>query len=401
MSDLATALPGRWLRRPTRRGAATAGLGAGLLAAGALWRYPGLMVLGGSLLVLAAVAALSMLRRMPVSVRRQIWPLEVTRFEACEARLRIRRSGGLLPLAVDTTEHVAGVAFPVQVPPLAGGATAEVRYPIPTERRGVLTIGPLDVRRRALAGLAENRAALGAAVQVRVLPRVLPVRGVPGRVRRAHSGADERVPHGGTDLVGLREYLPGDDLRRMHWATSAKTGKLMVRQDADPSSAHLTILLDDRAGGYPDGDMEDAVEVAASLAVAAAESEHGVRLLTVCGQLDQTMLAIPGVPTDARDLVSALAEIRLRDMAATVPPLPASGLDIVAVLTGAGADLGPLVTEAGRAAAGAVAVLDRSMVTGSGAMATGAVIIAGTVTVLRGAGAAELLGRWDAVVVGG
>jgi len=400
VSDLASALAGQWRRRPTRRGAAAAGLGAGLLAAGALWRYPGVVVLGGALFVFAAVAALATLRPVPLRVHRQIWPLEVTRFERCEARLSVRRSGGLLPLAVDATEAVAGRPFPVPVPPLGASRTAEVRYLIPTDRRGVLTVGPLDVRRRAPAGLAENRAALGAAVAVRVLPRVFPVRGVPGRAHRVHFGADERVPHGGTDLIGLREYLPGDDLRRLHWATSARAGKLMVREDADPSSAHLTILLDDRASSYPDRDMEDAVEVAASLSTAAATSGHGVRLLTVGGELDQSVLAVPGVPTDPRDLVAALAEVSPRDLETTVAPLSAFGLDVVAVVTGAGADLGPLVTEAGRAAVGAVAVVDRSVATGSATMAAGALVVAGTVTVLRGAGVAELLGRWDAVVVG-
>ena len=390
MTDLAASMPGRWRRRPTARGTAAAGLGAGLLAAGALWRYPGVMLFGGALVVLAAVAVVSLLRRVPVRVERRVWPLEVARFSPCAAHLSIQRAGGLLPLGVDTTEHVAGVPVPIQVPPLVGRRTAEVSYPIPTERRGVLTVGPLDVRRRALAGLAENRAALGAVLQVRVLPRVLPVRGVPGRIRRSHAGVDERVPHGGTDLVGMREYLPGDDLRRLHWATSARTGKLMVREDADPSTAHVTILLDDRAGSYPDADMEDAVEVAASLAVAAAESEHSVRLHTVSGQLDVTMLASPGVPTDARDVVSALAEVHTRPET-DVAPLPASGLDIVAVVTGAEADLGALLAEAGRAAAGAVAIVDSS---------GGSVTLSGSVTVLRGTDARVLLSRWDAVMVG-
>jgi uncharacterized protein (DUF58 family) len=397
MSELTAPLPGRWLRRPTGRGAAVTALGAGLLVVGALWRYPGVMVLGSALVVLSVVAAASVLRRVPVIVRRRVWPLEVARFQACEARLHIERSGGLLPLSVDTTEHVAGVPVPVQMPAVGVRRAAEVRYPIPTDRRGVFTIGPLDVRRRAVAGLAESRAALGPTVQVRVLPRVLPVRGVPGGVRRAHAGADERVPHGGTDLLGMREYLPGDDLRRLHWATSARSGKLMVREDADPSAAQLTIVLDDRAGSYPDRDMEDAVDAAASLAAAAAESEHGVRLLTVCGQLDRTLLATPGVPMDARDLVSGLAEVQLRDLDAEVAPLPAAGLDIVAVLTGAGADLGPLVAEAGRAVVGVVAVLDRSAHSARG---NGSVVTAGSVTVLRGADTGALLHRWDAVVVG-
>jgi len=390
---MAPALAGRWVRRPTVRGAAAAVLGAGLLAIGSAWRYPGVFMLGATLAVLAALALLSVLRQAPVRVTRRVWPLEVTRFQPCEATLRVERPGGVLPLAVDTTEHIAGTEVPVLVPPLRARRAAEVRYAVPTQRRGVLTVGPLDVRRRAIGGLAEHRAELGGAITVRVLPRVLPVSALPGGVRRAHAGADERVPHGGTDLVGLHEYLPGDDLRRLHWATSARAGKLMVRDDADPSSAHLTLLLDDRAESYAEADdMEDAVEVAASLAVAAASAEHGVRLLTVCGQIEHTVLPTPGRPVDAREVVSVLAGVTARATRTEPGPLPVAGLDLVVVVTGSAADLGRLVEEAGRAAVGVLAVVDASP--GAPAVTT-----AGDVTVLRGTDTVELLGRWDAAVV--
>jgi hypothetical protein len=391
----AAALAGRWSRRPTARGVAAAVLGGALLAAGLVWRYPGVIGLGAALLGMAVLAFGSVLGRAPVSVRRSVWPLEVTRFEPCGATLRIRRSRGLLPLGVDAIERVAGQPFPVRVPRLTGGGTAEIEYQIPTQRRGVLTVGPLDIRRRALAGLAENRAALGGAVQVRVLPRILPVRGLPGGVRRGHAGADERVERGGTDLVGLREYVPGDDLRRLHWATSARTGTLMIREDADPSLAHLTVLLDDRAASYAGADMEDAVEVAASLAVAAANREHGVRLLTVCGQLDLAHLAAPGAVAGlaARSLVVALADVAALETDREPAPVPLSARDIVVVVTGATAGLGPLVAEAGRAAVGVAAVVDKRP-------GRPPVAAAGPVTILCGGTSEALLGAWDSVVVG-
>jgi len=396
MSDAAApSLPGRWTRRPTSRGVSAAVLGVMLIAVGAAWRYPGVLMLGGALVVLATAAAVSVLRRVPVRVHRRVWPMEVTRFQPCEATLRIERLGGVLPLAVDTTEHIGGAAVPVTAPSLPAGRGAELTYPIPTQRRGVVTVGPLEVHRRALGGLAENRAALGATLEVRVLPRVLPVGGFPSGVRRVLVGTDERVPYGGTDLIGLREYLPGDDLRRLHWATSARAGKPMVREDADPSSAQLTLLLDDRADSYIEpADMEEAVEVVASLAVAAASAEHSVNLLTVCEQVEHSVLAAPGSPVDARDLVSVLAEVDLLPMPAKPAPLPLSTLDVVVAVTGAGADLGPLVTEAGRASLGVVAVVDRSVVSAR------TVVMAGGVTVLRGIRAVDLLRRWDDVVVG-
>ncbi len=86
--------------------------------------------------------------------------------------------------------------------------------------------GPLTLRRTGLAGLAGARTVLGD-----VDPRCGSCPGCcrcagcrPGRAR-GQVGADERVERGGTDLVGLREYVPGDDLRRLHWATQRAPGR--------------------------------------------------------------------------------------------------------------------------------------------------------------------------------
>jgi hypothetical protein len=156
------------------------------------------------------------------------------------------------------------------------------------------------------------------------------------------------------------------------------------------------VLLDDRTGSYPGADaadMEDAIEVAASLAMAAANGDHGVRLLTVCGQLDLEHLATPGVPggLSARSLVAGLAEVTAREADRQPAPIPVSALDIVVVVTGTAADLGPLAAEAGRAALGVVAVVDRDPLAGP-------VVATGPVTVLRGPTSERLLAVWDSVV---
>jgi uncharacterized protein (DUF58 family) len=381
----------RWTWRCTGRGAATLILGAVLLGAGVGWRYPGVLALGAAFLAVAGLGLASTLRRSRLAVRRTVSPLEVPRFSPCGATLRVTRRGGLLPLSVDAVEHTDGRPRPIVIPRLAPRRTTEVTYAIPTQRRGVLTVGPLAVRHRSVAGFAESATSLGGSVQVRVLPRVLPVRGMPSGVTRGHTGADERVEHGGTDLVGLREYVPGDDLRRLHWATSARTGSLMVREDADPSQAYLTVLLDDRAASYADGDIEEAVEVVASLAVAAIDTEHGLRLLTVCEQLDLIEHAT-GERGHAAAIVSGLAEIQARDADRPPPALPPAALDVVVVVTGQRAALAPLLSEAGRAAVGVVAVVDPRL--GHPAVTGGAV------TVLRGATSTHLLGAWDRALVG-
>lgn len=365
--------------RPTSRGVAAAVLGAVLTVAGLQWRYAGVLGLGVALLVLVTVALLSVVRPAAVRVRRTVRPLEVTRFEPCDATVRVRRRRAPWSVPVEVVDRIAGDPVPISLPRSDSDGAAEAQYAIPTVRRGVVTVGPLEVRRTALAGLARSAATVAETVAVRVLPRVLPVRGLPSGIRRGQAEADERAERGGTDLVALREYLPGDDLRRLHWATSARRGTLMVREDADPVTAHLTLLLDDRAASYPGDGFEDAVEVAASLAVAAARDGHPVRLLTVGGRWDRQIAD-----------VTALADVTAYEGEADPPTIPVPARDVVVVVTGRDADPGPLLAEAGRATAGIAMVVDE---------AGPPVAIAAPVTVLRGRDSVALLTRWDAVVV--
>jgi hypothetical protein len=118
----------------------------------------------------------------------------------------------------------------------------------------------------------------------------------------------------------------------------------------------------------------------------------------VCDQIDVAISESRGgvSAASARDVVSRLAEVEARSGAGAPGPLPTSGLDIVVVVTGGLADLGPLLAEADRATVGVVAVVDRrSPVDG-----TGLVVAVGPVTVLRGIDGAALLSVWNAAMVG-
>ena len=370
--------------RLTWRGTGALVLGVALTGLGLWWRYPGVAGLGLALLALVAAAAVTVVVPAPVRAARSVRPRTVHRLGTCTGTLELTSTARRLPVRLDAVESVGGEPVPVAVPLLGAGESATVEYPIPTARRGVLPVGPLELRRHGLAGLADSRAVLGDAVPVRVVPRVLPVRGLPSGVRRGQVGADERVERGGTDLVGLREYVPGDDLRRLHWATSARTGTLMVREDADPARPHLAVLLDDRRGSHPDADgFEDAVELAASLLTTAVAAGHPARLVSTSGAVD---LEVAG---DTDHVLAALADVGLVDGGGA--SVPVRDLDVVAVISGPGAEQAPLLLEAGRASAGVVLVVDRA--------AEGSSLVAvGTVLVLTGPRAEDVLSLWDTVV---
>jgi uncharacterized protein (DUF58 family) len=313
----------------------------------------------------------------------------VHRLGTCTGTLGLTSTSRRFPTRLDAVDLIGGTPIGIDVPVLRPGAESSVEYPVPTTRRGVLPIGPLELRRTGLAGLAGSRVSLGDVTDVRVVPRVLPVRGLPSGVRRGHVGADERVERGGTDLVGLREYVPGDDLRRLHWATSAKTGVLMVREDADPARPHLAVLLDDRVGSHADEDgFEDAVETAASLLTAAVAGGHPVRLMSASGGVD---VEVPAGVLEDDTALAALADIQPVSDVDAMLSVPQRDLDVVAVISGGAADQVSLLLEAGRASVGVVLVVDRDEDTPSTHAVGGALI-------LSGARVEDLVSLWDTAV---
>jgi uncharacterized protein (DUF58 family) len=301
-------------RAVTARGWAVLGLGVLLLGGGLALHYPLVAGLGAAFLLLVGAEVLAVVIAPDLTVRRVVSPAVVVRFEECRGRLHVtgRRRAGLARLEVSDT--VDGRLVGVPLPDSSKAGTVSVPYAIPTPRRGLVEVGPVRLRRVGIAGLAEHTSSVGGVDQVRVLPRRIPLSGLPSGTRRTASGADVAMELGGTDLVGLHEYAVGDDLRRLHWATSARTGTLMVRDDVDPAEPHVRVVLDDRAASYASPEeFEEAVELAAGLCVLAEDRGHPVRFLAMSGRHE---VVLPGSPShqarrEAQELDWLLAELDL------------------------------------------------------------------------------------------
>ncbi len=182
-------------------------------------------------------------------------------------------------------------SVPVPLLRLRAGRDTTVVYPVPTARRGVVGIGPLRVVRRDPLGLLTLPRSHGGVDQVWVYPRVHQLTAVPAGVVRSLDGLIDRVPHGSITFDTLREYVVGDELRHVHWRTTARVGELMVREHVDTSLPRLVVLLDDRAAAYPAPEsphepceaFEAVCEAAASIVVAAARDELPIALQLVGG----------------------------------------------------------------------------------------------------------------------
>lgn len=277
--------------RPTRRGVAVLATAACLAAAGWWLRYP-LLTLLGAAGVAAVAAALLIARRGPrVEVTRTMRPDRVERGGPAVAVLSVRPAGTL----VEIRDTVAGRVHVVRT---AGSA----EYPLPTDVRGRFAVGPLEVGRADPLGLARGWHRTGETATLVVYPRQLPARPDGGHSRRASPGpAEDDLWRGATESRGVREYEPGDEVRHLHWKATAHTGRLMMRDLADPRQARLTVLLDTRAAALGAADFEEAVDLAASLLGAAGRAGLRARLFTAGGR------------AVAEHFLDALAEVRQDD----------------------------------------------------------------------------------------
>jgi uncharacterized protein (DUF58 family) len=191
-----------------------------------------------------------------------------------------------------------------------------VDYPVPTERRGVVVVGPLRVTRRDPLGLVGAAQSHGGTAQVWVHPRSYPLVAVPVGVARSLDGRVDKVPHGTITFDALREYVIGDELRKVHWRTSARVGQLMVREDLDTSLPRIVVLVDDRRAAYRDHDREDGsadfeavCEAAASVLIAGVRADLAVELLLASGDRSVGTAAHRAAgPADTRPMLDRLAE---------------------------------------------------------------------------------------------
>jgi uncharacterized protein (DUF58 family) len=166
--------------------------------------------------------------------------------------------------------------------PLAPGEVARAAYRLPTDERGVYDLGPLTLQLADPFGLASTTFAAAPPAKLTVYPRVDVIPALPmSRGNDPLAGADHptALSWTGEDFYALREYQTGDDLRRVHWPTTAKLDELMIRQDEMPWQGRATVVLDLRRDVHTRQSLEVAVSAAASILNASWRRQSLVRLV--------------------------------------------------------------------------------------------------------------------------
>jgi len=248
----------------------------------------------GLLLTALPLAAAAMLTRTRYRVAsgRRLSPSRAPAGQEARVHLRVdnisRVRTGLLMLE-DKVPYVLGPRPRFVLDRVEPHGHREVSYRVRSDLRGRYPLGPLQLRLGDPFGLCELTRSFTAADTLTVVPQVqvLPQVRLSGEWTGYGESHSRAVALAGEDDAVPREYRHGDDLRRVHWRSTAKYGELMVRREEAPLRSRATVLLDTRAAGHqgsgPASSFEWAVSAAASVSLHLLDRGYTVRLLTDAG----------------------------------------------------------------------------------------------------------------------
>jgi uncharacterized protein (DUF58 family) len=313
--------------------------GAGLAALGWEAGWPEPTALGVAAIALVALVVVLAGRTPPVQGGLDQTSLRVVRGQPATVRMTVR-----LPQAWRWRwlRVVEGrVAVPVATSPLRkpdSDGEVSLKLPVDTSTRGERPIGPYAVVHGDPWSIVRREAFRAEGGTLTVHPRTVSVRrsALPALQQGDSESASRRS--GEEHFFALRDYVLGDEPRTVHWRSSAKAGKLVVKQQVSPAPNNTMIVLDADASAYGSDDkfssgwveerFESAVEVAASLAIAQADRVEQVHVVTTVrgakvtsaagGSTDAfldayaAVLAVPPVETAPEEVVPLVRRTRCR-----------------------------------------------------------------------------------------
>ncbi|KGN31177.1 hypothetical protein N802_04940 [Knoellia sinensis KCTC 19936] len=269
------------------------GLVAWFLASRYEWTELAMIAVACLVLFLACVALA--VGHAKVEIRTDVDPTRVVVGEPATGRIEVRNlSGrGMLPLLVELPVGRSAARF--TLPSLASGKTHEELFVVPTERRGVIKVGPATTVHGDPLGLVRRTMEWTEQTELFVHPETTSLESLGAGLLRDLEG--EVTPDlSMSDLAfhALREYQPGDDRRYIHWRSSAKHGRLLVRQFLDTRRSHLAVVVDTTPEVYTgeDAAVELAISCAASLAVRSILDEQDTTVVCHDQQISRSTAPI-------------------------------------------------------------------------------------------------------------
>ena len=274
------------------------------------------ILVGALPVVTAAVIGRS---RYRLALVRVVNPQLVTAGQSARVNLTLTNEGrtpsGVLRLE-DHVPYVLGTRPRFVLEGIGHGWRRHVTYQVRSDVRGKFDIGPMTVRVGDPFGLVELGRAFRTTVPLTVTPRTVRLPQIP--LGGAWTGSGDNRPRafaiGSAEDVTVREYRRGDELRRVHWRSSARTGELMVRREEQPWQSRATVFLDNRIRAHRGqgiaSSLEAAVSAVASIAVHLSQRGFTVRLVTASGEDPNTPWHFREAELNTGPLLETLAVVQ-------------------------------------------------------------------------------------------
>jgi uncharacterized protein (DUF58 family) len=279
----------------TTRGRAFVSSGATAVVCSFLLGLDDLARVGALLVVLPLLSAVVTTRgRHRLGLSRTVEPPQVTVGQVAHVDLHLSNQGraptGLL-LVEEQVPYALGVRPRFVIDRMGPNWHRSVRYAVRSELRGRYTLGPMTVRVNDPFGLVAFVRSFQSSASLVVTPEVVALPTIP--LSGTYSGTGEHRPRsfagGSAEDVTTREYRHGDDLRRVHWRSSAHAGELMVRREEQPWESRATLYVENRRhlhrGTGTASSLESAVTIAASVASHLLQRGFEVHLVSSAGPL--------------------------------------------------------------------------------------------------------------------
>ncbi|WP_439591903.1 DUF58 domain-containing protein [Microbacterium sp.] len=253
-------------------------MAAGSWIVGQLAGWTELIVAAIVIAIIVALCAVFLIGRTAYDVSLDLARTRVVVGERAVGALTLANNGtrAILPSRIVLPVGAGRGEFGIQR--LAPGERAEELFAIPTQRRGVVKVGPVSVVRGDPLGLFERAHQRDAPVDLFVHPRTVLFDGQSlGYLRDLEGLPAADLSRDDVSFHALLEYQPGDDLRHVHWRSTARTGTMMVRQFEETRRSHFVIGLSCSSADYATADdFELAVSAAGSIGLRALRDSQRV-----------------------------------------------------------------------------------------------------------------------------
>lgn len=170
--------------------------------------------------------------------------------------------------------------------PIVSGRDARIAYRLPTSRRGIVEVGPLDLTIGDPLGLTQATLRAAEVTNLVVHPQLIELRAlvaIAGHDPTADQQPIRALANTGDEFFALRPYIVGDELKRVNWRASARSEDLVVRQEERPKTGRVTVVLDRRREVYDEAGFERAVSAALSALHSGFRGGDSLRFLTSAG----------------------------------------------------------------------------------------------------------------------